>query len=645
MDTAGTPDSKSGTRKKRAFSLVVLVSVGLVALWTWASLSLDTSAKEGSKGGLQPPPGTSSAPDCGLDWAVVSSPSPPGVDINYLNGVAAVGTNDVWAVGYYIYNNQGPIDTLIEHWDGSAWSIVPSPNQGTFDNYLAAVSAVSANDVWAVGLYNDGTLDRTLTEHWDGTTWNIVASPNQGPSYSELAGVAAVGTNDVWAVGLYSNGSAQRTLTEHWDGSAWRIVASPNQGIRDNGFEAVSAVGTNNVWAVGFYYNSNGYLRTLTERWNGSTWSIVASANPGMYYNQLYGVAAVSANDVWAVGTYYDTNGVHLTLTEHWNGSAWTSVTSPNHGTARNDLHGVAAVSANDVWAVGDYNSASGYAEGRTLIQHWDGSSWQVVYSPSPSVNQDHFLYAVDALSADDVWAVGNYSSKPLATLIERYNPCTGTPTPVPTACPIQYTDVAAGSTFYDYVRCLACRGIVSGYNTSPPCTTGTPCFLPGNDVIRGQMAKYISNAANYQDVIPPNQQTFTDVAPQSVFWAYVERVNMHGVVNGYTNPARCPTGVPCFLPFNNVTRGQAARFISRAANYQDAIPPAQQSFTDVPPSHTFWVDIERVYMHGIVSGYQNSPPCTTGTPCYQPGKNVSRGQTAKFVSKAFIPDCSTPFR
>jgi N-acetylneuraminic acid mutarotase len=216
------------------------------------------------------------------------------------------------------------------------------------------------------------------------------------------------------------------------------------------------------------------------------------------------------------------------------------------------------------------------------------------------------------------------------------------TPTPSPTACPLQFTDVAQGSTFYPYIRCLACRGIVGGYTSNPPCTTGVPCFLPGSNVTRGQMAKFVSNAANYQDVIPPSQQTFTDVPPNSTFWLYVERAYLHSVISGYTSVPPCAVA-PCFLPGNNVTRGQAAKFVSIAAGYTDLIPPNQQTFADVAPNSTFWVYIERVFLHGVISGYTSSPPCTTGTPCFIPANNVTRGQTAKFISNAFFPNCQTP--
>src|SRR5262249_25832846 len=161
---------------------------------------------------------------------------------------------------------------------------------------------------------------------------------------------------------------------------------------------------------------------------------------------------------------------------------------------------------------------------------------------------------------------------------------------------------------------------------------------LPGDNVTRGQMAKFVSNSAGYSDPIPSTRQTFTDVPPSSTFWLFIERAYLHGVINGYTTSPPCTTGTPCFLPGNTVTRGQTAKFVSNAAGYGDPIPSTQQTFTDVPPFSTFWEVIERAYLYNVINGYTTSPPCTTGTPCFVPGNDVTRGQTAKFISNAFYP-------
>src|SRR5206468_6287148 len=130
----------------------------------------------------------------------------------------------------------------------------------------------------------------------------------------------------------------------------------------------------------------------------------------------------------------------------------------------------------------------------------------------------------------------------------------------------------------------------------------------------------FIANAAGYSENVPSTQQTFTDVPYGSPFWLYVERAALHGVTSGYSTSPPCTTGVPCFMAGNNVTRSQAAKFVSQAANYQDVISSTQQTFSDVAYGTPFWVYIERVYLHGVISGYTSSPPCTTGIPCFLPG-------------------------
>ena len=122
---------------------------------------------------------------------------------------------------------------------------------------------------------------------------------------------------------------------------------------------------------------------------------------------------------------------------------------------------------------------------------------------------------------------------------------------------------------FYPFIQCLACRGIISGYNTAPPCLAGhTPCFRPFANVTRGQVAKIVSNAAGFNDVIPNTRQTFADMPNTNTFWVYVERLAEpgRGYISGYDTSPPCPaSSVPCFLPYNNVTHGQLAKIDANA--------------------------------------------------------------------------------
>jgi hypothetical protein len=208
--------------------------------------------------------------------------------------------------------------------------------------------------------------------------------------------------------------------------------------------------------------------------------------------------------------------------------------------------------------------------------------------------------------------------------------PTAGRPSATPTSCPIMFTDVPPAHPFFGFIRCLACHGIVGGYSD------GT--FRPGNNVTRGQMAKFVANAAGYNDLIPPTRQTFRDVPHSDPFWLYIERTYAHGVISGYTDNT--------FQPANNVTRGQAAKFVANAAHFADDVT-GRQTFSDVPASDPFWLYIERVYAHGVINGYTcGVPPAGIcdgqHRPYFLPSNSVTRGQTAKFIANTFFPGCQT---
>ena len=349
-------------------------------------------------------------PGCG-GWTVVNSPNAGNPD--GLSSVAAISANNVWAVGTSGLQSQTG-KTVIEHWNGSQWSLVTSPSPGAEYNTLTGVTAISASDIWAVGWQASMGVAQTLTEHWNGSHWSVVASPNPGADGTELEGVVAVSANNVWAVGNMQNNTAtgpvEQTLIEHWNGSQWSLVTSPSPGTQTSAFVGVSATSANDVWAVGFFANSSNVWETLTEHWNGSQWSVVKSPNPGTQINYLASVTAISTSNVWAVG-YADSQ----TLTEHWNGSQWSVVTSSGPGPVSNSLLSVSATSASNVWSVGYYEDSNFVSH--TLTEHWNGSQWSVVTSPSPGTMNTQ-LEGVSAFSSTSIWAVGHADG---TTLIEHY--------------------------------------------------------------------------------------------------------------------------------------------------------------------------------------------------------------------------------
>ncbi len=178
-------------------------------------------------------------------WKVVSSPN-VGSGNNQLQAIAAITASDIWAVGSSAADSSSPSQALIEHWNGTQWSVVSSPQPNGWTSDLVGVAAISSNDVWAVGSYVTTTGTFILIEHWDGTQWSIISGPNPGAYSNNLNGVIAISSSDVWAVGNFavSNSSSGRTLTEHWDGQQWSVVPSPNVGSNYNTLSSVAAIST-----------------------------------------------------------------------------------------------------------------------------------------------------------------------------------------------------------------------------------------------------------------------------------------------------------------------------------------------------------------------------------------------------------------
>jgi len=248
----------------------------------------------------------------GARWEGVPSLNGPTADENQLLGVAVVGPTDVWAAG--IYRTDGELRTLIEHWDGTAWQIVASPSVGPYSNALKDLAAVGPGDVWAVGWrVDEHGVYRTLIEHWDGAAWRVVPSPNAPSGDSILAGVAAIGPDDVWAVGRSGGIDRARSLVLHWDGSRWSTVDAPSPGVMRSELTAVAAMARGAV-AVGNADDATGHFHPMAIRWNGSSWSVLPAGSPGGG-GRLSGVAVPGPVDVWSVGT--SVGGLTGSLVEH----------------------------------------------------------------------------------------------------------------------------------------------------------------------------------------------------------------------------------------------------------------------------------------------------------------------------------------
>ena len=161
--------------------------------------------------------------------------SPDAGNLPPLSAVWAVSASDVWAVG---------VDGTATHWDGARWKTAPSFTTAN----LIRVRGSASNDIWALGLQPDAG---SVVFHFDGGSWSD-RSPPPGPALHDLWASAAA---DAFVVG------AEGTIW-HWSGAAW--TKQSGAGTVAN-LRGLWGAGANDVWAVG---NSGAVIR-----WNGSVWA------------------------------------------------------------------------------------------------------------------------------------------------------------------------------------------------------------------------------------------------------------------------------------------------------------------------------------------------------------------------------------
>ncbi len=370
--------------------LRALKNGGLAALLTLAVGSwLVTAISAGGPSSTRPSPTPSPSPSptppaCIPSWERVGS-ADPGETSNALLAVAAISASEAWAVGATGLDPATPTATLVERWDGEAWTAIGAPSPGSERNELLAVDASEPNDVWAVGRTASGFGDGPLAIHFDGTAWTEVELPSEVTGV--LTGVSAISPTDVWVVGFTGEPAAslERALVMHWDGELWAVL-DPGRAVGGGRslLRAVVALSPTEVWAAGYFRND----RPLVIRFDGEAWSRSEIDGRG----GLNSIEPIGATEAWAVGGEI----------RRFDGVAWSE---PEPVPSEGELDGVASVGPADVWAAGSHPSPDGTST-RAILLRWDGQRWQVVSGP-PVPGSESFA-ALDALPDGTILAVGN---------------------------------------------------------------------------------------------------------------------------------------------------------------------------------------------------------------------------------------------
>ena len=304
----------------------------------------------------------------GQRWRSFPTEDPPESSATWLFDVSGDASDDVWAVGSY---QLAPTETrtVAEHWDGTAWHLVPSPNLGPRGFYqFGSVSTVSPTCAFAVMNFLDppgsarparsGTPPRPgWLMKWNGVKWVKVYLPAPRKGRYFMYGVSADRCNDGWAVGVIDHvAEGLRSVAAHWDGTGWTEVQTPPTAWAY--LNAVSTSSPSSAWAVGSLF-TGANATVLIRNWDGTAWQ--ETPVPAVM-GELLSVDSVAANDAWAVGK---SQGNALAM--HWDGATWTRVSFPSGIAVLTDVSGTGP---NDVWTVGADTA------GAPVVAHWDGTAW-----------------------------------------------------------------------------------------------------------------------------------------------------------------------------------------------------------------------------------------------------------------------------
>jgi len=343
-------------------------------------------------------------------WTVESIPQ-TGNNILLL-GASARTSNDAWAVGeQFAGAGQAPPPPVSYHWNGNTWSLVATPTLSV-SSALFAVSASTATDAWAVGFSILGRHSHgTLIEHWNGSAWSVNSSLVVTGSAAQLNGVVDLSPANAWAVGKGSGGS----LLAHWNGSAWSSVTIPDPDFSPGADESISASSATDIWVVGTTVNTTtGTTSAEALHFNGTAWAVVPMQQPGTNTPTIGAVTAISATNAWAVGEDIGATSAigGSTLIEHYNGTSWSIVPSPTRG-ADPGLTGVAARGSGDVYAVGNNLPSINGGVVQGLILRWNGSTWSQDNDPTDGSYSPLFAAAAVPGAANE-WAAGTLSNAAL---------------------------------------------------------------------------------------------------------------------------------------------------------------------------------------------------------------------------------------
>lgn len=505
----------------------------------------------------------------------------------------------------------------IARWNGSAWSALGSNGAG--DGAIGGLSglysvralAVSGGDLYVGGRFNDaaGIPEADNLVKWNGSSWSALGSNGAGdgaipgcPGSCRVDALAVIGTN-LYAGGNFGNvaGLDAADYIARWNGASWSALGSGSggNGALSSPVLALAPSGTDLYVGGAFDGNDTHFIAEAdyVAKWNGTTWSALGSdgSGDGALNGDVHALA-ISNGTLYAGGQFYNAAGIatadHLAK---WNGSTWSAVGPTALGTDSfsNGLVRDILVDGANVYVAYQFDNAFGIPEA-DRIARWNGSAWSALGSNGAGNGALNSTAWALALLGGQLYVGGEFNNAagiPTADYIAAW----GT---------VPFTDIW-GTTFEKDIIWVYNEGITSGCSPT--------LYCPTSPVTRGQMASFLARALG----LPPTGTDYFDDDDGTTHEQNINRVAAAGITSG------CGPGTYC--PNANVSRGQMASFLARALGLTAG---ANINYFSDDNGTTHEQNINRLRHAGLTTG------CTPTTYC--PNANVTRGQMAAFLHRAF---------
>ena len=347
----------------------------------------------------------------GTAWSALGTGAANGMNASVAT-LAVSGSGELYAGGWFT-SAGGVTANRVARWNGTAWSSLGTgPANGT-NSLVSALAVSGSGQVYVGGQFTQaGGLMVNSVAQWNGTAWSSLGGPGtaNGVGASVLA-LAVSGSGEVYVAGEFTRaGGTAANRVAKWNGTAWSALGTGVGTVSSNAVFALAVSGSGDVYAVGRFAQAGGIAATNIARWNGTAWSALGTGAGTSSNDAVYAVAVGGNGDVYVGGNFLQAGGMTVANIARWNGTTWSDLATGVGSGINYTMVTVAALAVlgnGDVYAGGNFTQAgSGVANS---IARWNGTAWNGL-GPGTGNGTNGLVTAVAVSGTGDVYVGGIFT-------------------------------------------------------------------------------------------------------------------------------------------------------------------------------------------------------------------------------------------